>query len=108
MDEFSSRKLFIEKVWKCCKKLLCQGHLERRDAFHLLSLLFSFYACEEDQYHKSRSGREEEFDIREDKVFWDEIKRGLVLDFYSFMIFLLYELCPFIPFSRPYLLCGLG
>lgn len=55
--------------------LLCHGPLERRDAYAILSLFFSFtQGCED----VCLSDISEEFDIRQEKEFWDEMKRGLV------------------------------
>lgn len=76
------RKLFTEKIWKCCKKLFSLGNVERRDAYCILSLCLSFspYGAECD--HAESSGHAGEFGIRDDKEFWDEIKRGLVIENY--------------------------
>lgn len=67
-----SRKSFLMKIWNCCRALFSLGPLERRDAYNVLSLYLSFFPCTEE------SEDAEEFDIRAEKEFWDEIKRGLV------------------------------
>lgn len=61
----------------CCKKLFSHGHLEGRDAYCTLSLCLSFCNFPEEHVN-SMSGQADDFDIRHDKEFWDEIKRGLV------------------------------
>lgn len=70
------------KIWKCCRTLFSLGHLERRDSYNLLSLYLSFFPCKEDCEDADTSDIVEEFDIRDEKEFWDEIKRGLVLEHY--------------------------
>ncbi|KAL4602312.1 hypothetical protein ACB092_10G044100 [Castanea dentata] len=67
-----SRKSFLMKIWNCCRALFSLGPLERRDAYNVLSLYLSFFPCTEECEDA------EEFDIRAEKEFWDEIKRGLV------------------------------
>ena len=64
------------KVWNCCRALFSLGPLERRDAYNVLSLYLSFFPCTEEGEDA------EEFDIRAEKEFWDEIKRGLVFELY--------------------------
>lgn len=44
----------------------------------MLSLYLSFFPCTEDCGDADRSHQVENFDIRTQKEFWDEIKRGLV------------------------------
>ncbi|KAK9275857.1 hypothetical protein L1049_023130 [Liquidambar formosana] len=73
-----SRKHLFMKFWKCCKTLFSLGPLERRDAYGVLSLYLSFFPCIEECEGADMSGRAEEFDIRAEKEFWDQIKRGLV------------------------------
>ncbi|KAK3428925.1 hypothetical protein EUGRSUZ_E00353 [Eucalyptus grandis] len=73
-----SRRLFSEKIWKCCRTLFFLGNLERRDAYRVLSLYLSFSACTEKSGHGDTNGGDKEFDIRGEKEFWDEMKRGLV------------------------------
>ncbi|KAF8027338.1 hypothetical protein BT93_E0286 [Corymbia citriodora subsp. variegata] len=73
-----SRRLFSEKIWKCCRTLFFLGNLERRDAYRVLSLYLSFSACTETNGHGDTDGGEKEFDIRGEKEFWEEMKRGLV------------------------------
>ncbi|KAF5477643.1 hypothetical protein F2P56_004263 [Juglans regia] len=72
------RKSFLEKIWKCCRTLFSLGPLERRDAYNVLSMYFSSLPCTEQCDVADTSMSEEEFDIRSEKEFWDEIKRGLV------------------------------
>ncbi|CAA7028190.1 unnamed protein product [Microthlaspi erraticum] len=70
-----SRNGFKKKIWECCKKLFSVGSIERRDAYSVLALCLS-------------SGTEScvsekdavEFDLRSEQEFWDEIKKGLVVD----------------------------
>ncbi|KAI4369978.1 hypothetical protein MLD38_018367 [Melastoma candidum] len=68
---------FPEKIWNCCRKMFSFGYLERRDAYRVLSLYLSFSKSTETSKYsiKSQMG---EFDIRDQKEFWDEMKRGLV------------------------------
>lgn len=75
---FASRKCFLKKIWKCCRTLFSLGPLERRDAFTVLSLYLSYSSYTEGSENSDRSDRGEEFDIRDVKEFWGEIKRGLV------------------------------
>lgn len=70
------------KIWNCCKTLFSMGPLERREGYNTLSLYFSFSWLAE-EYEISDSDtviKAEEFDIRAEKEFWDEIKTGLVLE----------------------------
>ncbi|XP_058009472.1 uncharacterized protein LOC131168902 [Hevea brasiliensis] len=73
-----SRNLFSRNIWKCCRSLFSLGPLERRDAYGALSLCLSFSSCMEQCEKADASVRAEEFDMRAEKEFWDEIKRGLV------------------------------
>ncbi|XP_050228591.1 uncharacterized protein LOC126677835 [Mercurialis annua] len=73
-----SRNLFFRKLWKCCRSLFSQGPLERRDAYHVLSLFLSFFSYMEGCANADASVRVEEFDIRAERELWDEIKKGLV------------------------------
>ncbi|KGN55820.1 uncharacterized protein LOC101213211 isoform X2 [Cucumis sativus] len=73
-----SRSCFLMKIWKCCKKLFSFGTLERRDAYRILSLYFCFFPHNEELGGAGMCDDGEEFDIKADKIFWDEIKRGLV------------------------------
>ncbi|XP_038906254.1 uncharacterized protein LOC120092116 isoform X2 [Benincasa hispida] len=73
-----SRNRFLMKIWKCCKKLFSFGTLERRDAYRILSLYLCFFPHNEELGGAGMCDDGEEFDIRADKDFWDEIKRGLV------------------------------
>ncbi|QCD81368.1 tRNA guanine-N1--methyltransferase [Vigna unguiculata] len=75
-----SRDYFFIKIWSCCKTLFSIGPLERREAYNILSLYFSFSwsieECEHDDHDTVVIT--EEFDIRAEKEFWKEIKIGLV------------------------------
>lgn len=60
------------------------GPLERREGYNILSLYFSF-SWSTDDYQDANSDtiiKTEEFDIRAEKEFWDEIKMGLVLELF--------------------------
>ncbi|KAI7980638.1 putative methyltransferase TARBP1 [Camellia lanceoleosa] len=72
------KKHFFEKIWPCCRTLFSMGPLERRDSYNVLSLYFSFFSCTDGCDNDDASDREEGFDIRAEKEFWDEIKKGLV------------------------------
>ncbi|KAK7346778.1 hypothetical protein VNO80_21301 [Phaseolus coccineus] len=76
---FSRDYLFI-KIWSCCRTLFSIGPLERREAYNILSLYFSFSGSTEECAHDDRDtiNITEEFDIRAEKEFWNEIKIGLV------------------------------
>ena len=77
------------KIWKCCRTLFSLGSIERRDAYSVLSLYLSSLPCT-DEYGDAdiRSNKVEGLDIRAEKEFWNEIKRGLVLQQYlcSFLL----------------------
>ncbi|XP_065856837.1 uncharacterized protein [Euphorbia lathyris] len=73
-----SRNLFFRKIWKCCKLLFSLGPLERRDAYCILSLYLSFFYRVEGSENADSIDSPEEFDVRDEREFWDEIKRGLV------------------------------
>ncbi|ONI06355.1 hypothetical protein PRUPE_5G055400 [Prunus persica] len=73
-----SRNSFFNKIWKCCGLLFSLGTVERRDAYSVLSLYLSFCSCTEECGDADTSDKVEEFDIRAQKEFWDEIKKGLV------------------------------
>ncbi|KAG6792092.1 hypothetical protein POTOM_001235 [Populus tomentosa] len=73
-----SRNVFFRKIWKLCRSLFSLGHLERRDAYNVLSLYLSFFSLTEGFGNVDASVKAEEFDVRAEKEFWDEIKRGLV------------------------------
>ncbi|KAI7987820.1 putative methyltransferase TARBP1 [Camellia lanceoleosa] len=75
--EITVRKHFFEKIWPCCRTLFSMGPLERRDSYNVLSLYFSFFSCTDGCDNDDASDREEGFDIRAEKEFWDEIKKGL-------------------------------
>ncbi|KAJ6342279.1 hypothetical protein OIU77_023429 [Salix suchowensis] len=73
-----SRNVFFRKIWKLCRSLFCLGHLERRDAYNVLSLYLSFFSSTEGFGNADANVKAEEFDVRAEREFWDEIKRGLV------------------------------
>lgn len=73
-----SRNVFFRKIWKLCRSLFSLGHLERRDAYNVLSLYLSFFSLTEGFGNVDASVKAEEFDVRAEREFWDEIKRGLV------------------------------
>lgn len=60
------------------------GPLERRDAYAILSLYMSFFTYT-DEFHMSRTT--EIFDLRAEKQFWDEMKKGLVCCLPTIMCF---------------------
>lgn len=65
------------KLWKCSQVLFSLGITERRDAYGIISLYLSYFPSV-DQSQVEMDDRAEEFNIRAEKDFWDEIKRGLV------------------------------
>ncbi|KAJ8763861.1 hypothetical protein K2173_003643 [Erythroxylum novogranatense] len=71
-----SRNLFCRKIWKCCRSLFSLGPLERRDAYCVLSLYLSFTPCGEGR--ENANGNVAEIDLKIEREFWSEIKRGLV------------------------------
>ncbi|KAM7494028.1 hypothetical protein LguiB_028637 [Lonicera macranthoides] len=73
-----SRVNFFMKIWKCCKTLFSLGPLERRDAYCVLSLYVSFFPSIDEYEDVEVGGKIEAFDLRAEKEFWDEMKRGLV------------------------------
>lgn len=68
------------KIWKCCKTLFSLGPLERRDAYTILSLYLSFFSCIDGCENADLGVGEEAFDLRAEKEFWGEIKKGLVFE----------------------------
>ncbi|PWA72733.1 tRNA/rRNA methyltransferase (SpoU) family protein [Artemisia annua] len=72
-----SRKTFITKIWKCCKSLFLMGPSEKRDAYTVLSLYISYFSKNDGCDDEFLSG-DEIFDLRTEKEFWDEMKKGLV------------------------------
>ncbi|XP_064989875.1 uncharacterized protein LOC135627659 isoform X4 [Musa acuminata AAA Group] len=72
-----SRACFSEDLWNCCSSLFTLGHLERLDAFSILSLYFSrFYEIED--FELSVDKTTYALNIIAKKEFWEEIRRGLV------------------------------
>ncbi|KAJ9556344.1 hypothetical protein OSB04_010958 [Centaurea solstitialis] len=72
-----SRKTFFTKIWKCCKNLFLMGSSERRDAYTVLSLYIS-NSSKSDGCKDDPTNGDGVFDLRADKEFWDEMKKGLV------------------------------
>ena len=72
------RQHFFLRLWKCSKALFSMGSVERRDAYGVISLYLSYF-CSVDCAQVKMYDKAEEFDIRAEQEFWDEIKRGLVL-----------------------------
>lgn len=66
------------KIWKCCKTLFSLGTSERRDAYSVLSLYISFFPCIDGHEDVEVGGKNDAFNLRAEKEFWDEMKRGLV------------------------------
>lgn len=73
-----SRKSILEKLWKSCKTLFSLGILERRDAYAILSLYLSFFTYTDECQYSYMSSTTEIFNLRAEKQFWDEMKKGLV------------------------------
>ncbi|CAK9173318.1 unnamed protein product [Ilex paraguariensis] len=73
-----NRKHFFLKIWKCCRTLFSMGPSERRDAYAVLSLYLSFFSCTDGCQDAIICDGEEAFDLRTEKGFWDDLKRGLV------------------------------
>lgn len=71
---------FFKKSWACCRKLFTLGPAERRDSYSLLSLYLTSFSCTDGHEADDVGDREERFDIREDNEFWEEMKKGLVLE----------------------------
>ncbi|KAK9716282.1 hypothetical protein RND81_06G223200 [Saponaria officinalis] len=72
-----SRQQFFMNLWKCARMLFAVGSTERRDAYGIISLYLSYFSCVNEQ-EVEMGDRAEVFDIRAEKDFWDEMKRGLV------------------------------
>ena len=68
-------------LWKCARLLFALGSTERRDAYGIISLYVSYFPCV-NVHLEEIDDRAEVFDIRVEKDFWDEMKRGLVLSSY--------------------------
>ena len=73
-----SRKHFFLKIWKCCRTLFSMGPSERRDAYAVLSLYLSFFSYTDGCQDAIICDGEEAFDLRTEKGFWDDLKKGLV------------------------------
>uniref|UniRef100_A0A7N0VHV0 tRNA (guanosine(18)-2'-O)-methyltransferase TARBP1 n=1 Tax=Kalanchoe fedtschenkoi TaxID=63787 RepID=A0A7N0VHV0_KALFE len=72
-----SRGGFFSRIWECCKTLFSRGSMERRDAYNILSLIQSISLFHEDLHDKTVRDIED-FDMRSEKEFWEQIKFGLV------------------------------
>ncbi|KAH8973917.1 hypothetical protein BDL97_01G073400 [Sphagnum fallax] len=83
-----ARILIAQEIWQCCKALFMHGALQRRDAYMILSVFAElFFPCVQFTLENSSSPATdqtpwkfsaENFDIRDDPLFWDELKAGLV------------------------------
>ncbi|XP_021765778.1 uncharacterized protein LOC110730295 isoform X2 [Chenopodium quinoa] len=73
-----SRQHFFMNLWKCSRVLFALGLAERRDAYGIISMYLSYFSSVDQSQVEMDDHRAEEFDIRAEKEFWDEIKRGLV------------------------------
>ncbi|CAL9124432.1 unnamed protein product [Musa textilis] len=73
-----SRACFSEELWNCCSSLFTLGHLERLDAFSILSLYFSRFYEIEDFDKLSVDKTTYALNIIAKKEFWEEIRKGLV------------------------------
>lgn len=75
------------KIWKCCKTLFSLGPIERRDAYSVLSLYLSSLPCTDECGDADiGSNKFDGLDVTAEKEFWNEIKRGLVIDQYLCII----------------------
>uniref|UniRef100_A0A1J3HNC1 tRNA (guanosine(18)-2'-O)-methyltransferase TARBP1 n=1 Tax=Noccaea caerulescens TaxID=107243 RepID=A0A1J3HNC1_NOCCA len=75
-----SRNGFKKRVWECCKKLFSVGSIERRDAYSVLALCLSSGSWTDGTESCFSEKDAVEFDLRSEQEFWDEIKKGLVVD----------------------------
>ncbi|CAH2078761.1 unnamed protein product [Thlaspi arvense] len=75
-----SRNGFKKRIWECCKKLFSVGSIERRDAYSVLSLCLSSGSWTDGTESLVSEKDAVEFDFRSEQEFWDEIKKGLVVD----------------------------
>uniref|UniRef100_A0A803L5M7 tRNA/rRNA methyltransferase SpoU type domain-containing protein n=1 Tax=Chenopodium quinoa TaxID=63459 RepID=A0A803L5M7_CHEQI len=73
-----SRQHFFMNLWKCSRVLFAMGLAERRDAYGIISLYLSYFSSVDRSQVEMDDHRAEEFDVRAEKEFWNEIKRGLV------------------------------
>ncbi|KAL8528968.1 hypothetical protein ACS0TY_006437 [Phlomoides rotata] len=78
MSHVLTRKDFFMKIWECCKLLFSLGSVERRDAYDILSLNLSWPSPIDEHKDVNVNEREQTFDLRADKEFWDELARGLL------------------------------
>lgn len=63
------------------------GTLERRDAYAILSLYLSFFTYTDECQYSYMSSTTEIFNLRAEKQFWDEMKKGLVCCVSTIMCF---------------------
>lgn len=74
----------VRKIWESCKALLKQGLSEYRDAYVALAVFAEYLLPPvqlEDESLFQRKPKKfgiDYFDIREDPLFWNELKAGLV------------------------------
>lgn len=72
-----SRVSFSKELWNSCSTLFGLGHLERLDAFSILSIYFSIF-FDNDKFDNQSSENTKLFEAIERKEFWEEICKGLV------------------------------
>lgn len=67
----------MESIWNSCISLFSLGHVERLDAYNILSSYFSTLKL---GHRDAVLGADEvqNFDLRNVNEFWDELRRGLV------------------------------
>ena len=76
------------KIWNCCRALFSQGAIERRDAYSVLSLYMSFLPCTDESDDIDTTVDDiERLDITTDLEFWEEIRKGLVLEHYPLAVY---------------------
>ncbi|XP_058084724.1 uncharacterized protein LOC131232481 isoform X2 [Magnolia sinica] len=73
-----TRDYFLRKIWKCCSSLFSHGPLERQEAYWILSLYLPHFFHSEGCENVAVQNGADDFDIREEQLFWDEMRRGLV------------------------------
>ncbi|XP_020262865.1 uncharacterized protein LOC109838846 [Asparagus officinalis] len=73
-----SRSCFAKKIWNVCISMFSLGHLERLDAYNVLSLYFSSFYMIKLKENTEGGSICKEFDLRAEREFWKEIQRGLV------------------------------
>lgn len=73
-----SRAHFLENMWNCCSTLFQRGHLERRDAYRILSSYFSSFYESGGHEKLAEINIDEEFDLRGNAILWEQVQIGLV------------------------------